>query len=98
MPTNIDKLISLLRRPMWGFREVSTFAQCGKTKAYQLIEEAKRENGFADKGHQVHRDIILAMLGTSFDKEIKNAYVEKEAEQYAKHEATISVPRNEHSL
>lgn len=88
--SDLDKRILALRKTVWGLPEVRAFLGCGNSKAYNRIATCRlRYGGAIGKDKQVLRDRFLEMEGTDYEAEMRNAYIEKEAERNAKREIEI---------
>ena len=70
---------NLLVKPAWDYKDVMTYCNVKKTKAFEIIKECKTKlNGkviFND--HAIKRDSVLAYCGTSIERE---RYVIKQLE------------------
>ena len=62
----------LLFKPLWNYKDVMEYICCGKTKAYELMNECRKHwyGGVKELPSFVKRDSFLAMIGTTADREI----------------------------
>ena len=62
---------TLLSKPHWNYHDVMDYFDVRTTKAYELMNEArKRGGGIAELGNCVQRDSLLAICGTNVHREI----------------------------
>lgn len=80
---------NLLLKPNWNCRDICSYLECGKTKAYEYMRVAKKHyNGKVDGNSEViTRDSLLLTIGTSIEREIYILKTLKRKE--AKNEETL---------
>lgn len=63
---------ALLLKPIWNNENICFFAECKKTKAYEIMKVAKQKyNGkVACDSRCVKRDSVLLVMGTSIEREV----------------------------
>ncbi len=67
----LNDTLKLLIKPNWNYKEIKSYFGVGTTKSYELIAEArKRGGGIKDMPNCVKRDVLLAMFGTTAEREV----------------------------
>jgi len=75
-----EERTALLSKPNWDYKDVMKFTGKKKMSAYSIIEKARSSGGrLALFPHQASRDSILALLGTTAEREISILHASTEA-------------------
>lgn len=81
-----NQLENLLCKPVWNYKDVMSYCDCGATTAYEIIEELrgpdplhKKEGWVSNFPKMVKRDAVLHYLETNPETEMGIAIVAKVA-------------------
>ena len=63
---------NLLLKPTWNCQNIMDYLECGKTKAYEYMQKARKHYNGSVSGNSdvVKRDSLLLTIGTSIEREI----------------------------
>ena len=64
--------IELLKKNLWSLSDIQNYFGIGKTKASQMMQEAKRISASKYCPSKAKRDVLLKLNDTSLEAEIKN--------------------------
>lgn len=63
--------IELLKKNLWSLSDIQSYFEIGKTKASQMMQEAKRISASRYCPSKAKRDVLLKLNDTSLEAEIK---------------------------
>jgi hypothetical protein len=64
--------IELLKKNLWSLSDIQNYFGIGKTKASQMMQEAKRISASKYCPSKAKMDVLLKLNDTSLEAEIKN--------------------------
>ena len=69
--------LTLLQKPVWGWKDVSEFVQCASARAVEIKKQALELGGKVDYSpHGVQSRYVLKLMGTTPEDEIRKRMIE----------------------
>lgn len=72
MKTSKERKLQLLESPKWNYHDIKDWCECGTTKAYQILNDAKSNGGSIKYfTNFVTRDSVLKILSVDIKREME---------------------------